>query len=299
MLPGFQRRALSLAVTLTLTLSVTLTMTLAAAGSAFALDTTSAAGQQEAYVRMRASSDGRDAFANWWVTVFAVMPGEKPRAILRMDGYNVGRFAKQEDGSVNFISREVAYYKDLASGKIIEEWANPYTNEKNAVLQVANDPVNSRMAAPKAGEAGRMPFRVSGNDVMLLMDVPLAYPNALLPAEFPAESTGPTYLASEHFSFFARANELDDSKTASVPITYNWTRTGPWLPWMKMGTRAGYLLYSGHGKKFASFAELPADVRAYTLANFPQYLTSPSSYATPNETSWTYYKKIVRAKPQS
>lgn len=263
---------------------------------ATALDTTSAVGQQDAYIRMRANSEGKQVFANWWVTIFAVLPGEKPRAILRMDGYNVGRFARQDDGSMQFISREVAYYKDLASGKIIEEWMNPFTQEKNSVLQVANDPVNSRMPAPKAGDAGRMPFRVDGNDVFLLMDVPLAYPNPLQPAEFPAESSGPMYLASEHFSFFAKAADLDDARQPSVPITYNWSRTGPWLPWMKMGTRPGYLLYSGHGKKFASFAELPADVREYTVAHFPQYQNAPERFTTPNETSWTYYKKMVGAK---
>jgi hypothetical protein len=266
---------------------------------ALAVDTTSAAGQLDTYMRMRGSNDGNDVFANWWVTVFAVVPGEKPKPIFKMDGYNVGRFAKLPDGSAQLITREVAYYKDLASGQIMAEWMNPFTNEKNAVMQVANDPVNSRYAAPKAGEAGRLPFRVSGNDVMLLLDVPLAYPNALLPAEFPAESSGPTYLASEHFSFFSRASDLDDTKQASVPLVYQWNRTGPWLPWMKMGTRPGYLLYSGHGKKFMSFDELPSDVRDHTKANFPKYLTSPATYETPNETSWTYYKKQMQAKKEA
>ena len=76
-----------------------------------------------------------------------------------------------------------------------------------------------------------------------------------------------------------------------MPLTYSWTRTGPWLPWMKMGTRAGYLLYCGHGKKFARFEDLPTDVQEYTRKNYPLYMSSPRSYATPNETSWTYYKK--------
>lgn len=52
-----------------------------------------------------------------------------------------------------------------------------------------------------------------------------------------------------------------------------------------MGTRAGYLLYSGHGKKFAKFEDLPLDLRTCTKAHFALYQTSPESYATPNETS--------------
>ncbi len=265
-------------------------------GPAAAVDTTSAAGQQDAYMRMRAGNDGREVFANWWVTVFAAIPGERPREIFKLDGYNVGRFVKAADGSVQFISREVAYYRDAKTGEFLKEWANPYTKETNTVLQVANDPVNSTLAAPKAGEAGRFPFMQSGEDVFLRLDIPLGYPNALQPADFPAESTGPLYVASEHFIFFAKTRDLDDSKLASVPLTYAWTRTGPWLPWMKMGMRPGNLIYSGHGKKFARFEDLPAEVREYTKANFPQYQTAPASYATPNETSWTYYKKQAAAK---
>lgn len=266
------------------------------AGPAAAVDTTSASGQQDTYMRMRASNDGREVFANWWVTVFAAIPGERPRELFRLDGYNVGRFIKAADGSAQFVSREVAYYRDSKTGEFLKEWNNPFTKETNTVLQVANDPVNHTLGAPKAGEAGRFPFMQAGDDVFLRMDIPLGYPNPLLPAEFPAESSGPMYVASEHFIFFAKTRDLEDSKQASVPLTYAWTRTGPWLPWMKMGTRPGNLIYSGHGKKFARFEDLPADVREFTKANFPQYQTAPASYTTPNETSWTYYKKQAAAK---
>lgn len=267
------------------------------AGLAGAQDLASATGQLDAYMRMRASNDGREVFANWWVTVFAVLPGERPREIMKLDGFNAGRFHKLEDGSYQFISREVAYYKDPKTGQILSEWVNPFTNEKNQVLHVANDPVNGRFAAPKTGDPGTFPFTRSGDEVFLRLDIPLAYPNPLQPAEFPAESSGPMYTASEHFTFFTKASALADSKAASVPTTWSWTRTGPWLPWMKMGQRPGFLLYSGHGRKFATFDELPADVREYTLKNFPIYKNAPASFVTPNETSWTYYKKQMQKKP--
>ena len=177
----------------------------AASVPALAQDTRSAAGQLDSFIRMRASADGHEVFANWWVTIFAVLPGERTGTILRLDGFSAGRFVKAPDGSAQFISREVAYDKDLATDEVVNQWANPFTHEKNAVLQVANVAVNSRYAAPKAGELGRMPIMVNGDDLILRSDVPLAYPKALQPAEFPAESSGPTCLASEHFTFFAKA----------------------------------------------------------------------------------------------
>lgn len=264
-----------------------------------AVDVTSSAGQLDAFIRMRGSADGKDVFANWWVTVFAVVPGERPRPIMRLDGFNVGRFVRAADGSAQLITREVAYYRDLATGEFLGEWSNPFTNEKVKVLHVANDPVNSRYAAPKAGEAGRLPFMLNGPEVFLRLDIPLAYPNPLQPAEFPAESSGPTYLASEHFIFFSKTADLANRSLISVPLTYAWTRTGPWLPWMRMGQRPGHLIYSGHGRKFASFDELPADIRDFTKANYPAYATSPTTYETPNETSWTYFKKVMGAQKKN
>ncbi|MBL8327869.1 MAG: DUF1838 family protein [Rubrivivax sp.] len=264
---------------------------LAAAPASAQLDVLSPAGQLDAFMRIRADASGKPVFANWWVTMFAVVPGERPRPILRLEGFNVGRFAKGAEGTTEFITREVAFYRDLGTWAVVDEWNNPFTNEKNAVLHVANDPVNSRYGAPDGPSPTRLPFMVSGNEVFLRLDIPLAYPNPLTPAEYPAESSGPTYLASEHFTFFAKKSDLDNPRLTSVPSTWAWSRTGPWLPWMKMGQRPGYLLYSGHGRKFDRFEDLPADLQQLTTSRFPEYQTAPTTYTTPNETSWTYYKK--------
>jgi hypothetical protein len=265
---------------------------LALAGtSAAALDMSAYAGQMLAYQKLRGNANGADTIADWQVTVYVVEPGKKAVAIMRLDGFNVGRFAKQPDGSVQWLSREVAYYRDLKTGKILTEWDNPMTGQQNKVLHVINDPVNSKMAATPAPNQPPLPWNIRGEDVFLKMDIPLAYPNALQPADYPEESSGPTYFASEHFLFFAKTRDLMDDKTTSIPATYAWTRTGPWLPWMKMGARPGYLLYSGQGKKLKGPEELDAAVREYTTKNHPDFMTSPKTYVTPNETSWTYYKK--------
>jgi Protein of unknown function (DUF1838) len=256
-----------------------------------ALDLSTYEGQMTAYQKLRGNTNGSDTIADWQVTMFIVEPGKKAVPVMRLDGFNVGRFAKQPDGSVQWMSREVAYYRDLKTGKILGEWDNPVTGQKNQVVQVINDPVNSAFPAQPAPNQPPLPWNVRGDDVFLKLDIPLAYPNALLPADYPDESTGPTYLASEHFLFFAKTRDLMDPKLTSIPAAYAWTRTGPWLPWMKMGTRPGYVLYSGQGKKLASAEELDPVVREYTQKNHAAFMTAPKSFVRPNETSWTYYKK--------
>jgi hypothetical protein len=249
---------------------------------------------QKAMVRIVGDLDGKPVFKDWDVTILAVLPGERPKPVLRMQGYNAGRLIPKTDGSYEWITREVSYYQDLKTGEIIESWQNPFNKKKVCVLQVANDPVSSKFAAPDKANATSV-FNKMGEIVSMRWDIPLAYPNALAPAEHPEESTGPTYLASEHFIFFANMSDVLSDTQRSTPTHYSWFRTGPWLPWMKMGQAPGYLIYSGQGRKYASFEELPAKVQAYTKKNFPSYVTAPDSFYQPNETSWSYYLKQKKA----
>jgi hypothetical protein len=252
------------------------------------IDLTKPEDSLNAFIRMRGNADGADTYADWAVTVFIVEPGKRVTPVMRLDGFNVGRPIKNADGSYQWLSREVAYYRDLKTGKILDKWDNPLTGKTNEVLHVINDPVNGKFAPSTMN----LPWNVRGEDVFLKMDIPLAYPNALQPMEFPEESTGPTYFASEHFLYFAKMRDLENPSLTSVPSSYAWTRTGPWLPWMKMGTRPGYVLYSGQGKKLKSAAELDAVVREYTEKNHVAFMSAPKTLVTPNETSWTYYKKV-------
>lgn len=244
------------------------------------------------FIKLRGNADGSDTYADWKVTVFIVEPGKKALPIMRLDGFNVGRAVKNDDGSYQWLSREVAYYRDLKSGEVLKQWMNPITGKVNDVVQVINDPVNGKFTAGSLN----LPWDVRGEDVFLKMDIPLAYPNALQPGDYPEESTGPTYFASEHFLYFAKTKDFDDAKLTSIPVTYAWTRTGPWLPWMKMGQRPGYVLYSGQGKKLKSAAELDKVVREYTEKNHALFMKAPEKLVTPNETSWSYYKKLNPVK---
>ncbi len=253
-----------------------------------AVDFAKAEDSLNAFIRLRGNADGSDTYADWAVTVFIVEPGKRAMPIMRLDGFNVGRPIKNADGSYQWLSREVAYYRDLKTGAILDKWDNPLTGKTNEVLHVINDPVNGKFAPATMS----LPWNIRGEDVFLKMDIPLAYPNALQPTEFPEESTGPTYFASEHFLYFAKMRDLENPSLTSVPSSYAWTRTGPWLPWMKMGTRPGYVLYSGQGKKLKSAAELDATVREYTQKNHPDFMSAPKVLVTPNETSWTYYRKV-------
>lgn len=263
--------------------------------AAVASDLSTSEGQLEAYVRMRGDLTGKEVVVDWQATIFAVLPGEKARPILKTYGFNISRMEKQADGGYHWISREVSYYQDVKTGKLIDKWTNPYTGEVVDVVQVTNDPVNFKFPSPKTYKH-QFPWLQHGAVTSMLMDVPLAYPNPLQPDAFPRQSTGATYLASEHFGFFVNTRDLMDDKLTSVPTHYNWFRSGPWLPWMNMGGKPGYLIYSGAGSKLDKWEDVPADVRDYTMQHHPLYRHAPAEYVTPNMTSWLFYKQLKQAE---
>jgi hypothetical protein len=70
---------------------------------------------------------------------------------------------------------------------------------------------------------------------------------------------------------------------------------------MKMGGRSGLVVFTTVGKRVASIEDLSEPLRSEIKANYPAYLAPPPlDDARPNETSWTYIRKIVdqrRAAP--
>ena len=261
---------------------------------AHALDLQSEQGSLEAMVKLRCSLDPKQEEILWWAgTLFAQEPGKKAYPLMGFEGYNICRAEKQPDGVWRLYTRELTFYRDLKTGKIIDSWDNPISGERNEVMQVANDPVNTVLNAP--GRPLHLPWVEAGDQVMLTLNIPLAYPNPLQPEEFPAEYSGPTYMGSEHFMFFAPRADLENPALKSVPVTYGWTRVGPWLPWMKLGTRPGSLLYIAQGNKRGSVSELPADIQELVRNKYPEYARAPETWVQPNMTSWSLYKQLKQA----
>lgn len=243
----------------------------------------------EDLVKLRCSTDPADEVIVWWSGVlYGLQDQQAPRPVLGFEGYNICRAEAQADGTWRLLTRELTFYRDLATGEIVDEWQNPYTKARNDVVHVANDPVNTvfRAGGPP------MPWVESGNTTMLALNIPLAYPNPLSPAEFPRESSGEMYVGSEHFMFSAPRSEMDDPALAQVDAHVGWTRIGPWLPWMEMGGVEGRLLYVGQGNKKASIGDLPADIQERIRKDYPEYAHAPSAWAQPNMTSWTYFKRL-------
>lgn len=247
------------------------------------------------------TEDSRPTVYYWVGETYSRVPGEPDRLLFRFEGMNTRQCVTVIDPirgrGFRQVSREILFYQDPTTGKIIDEWQNPWSGEVVQVLHIANDPVNFRAPIFPVKADGK-PFatdlQVMGDHWWSTTTVPLFYRNPL-GGDF-QDHVGGTYHAVEMFNFFGRMSDLADPKTHSADVNVAWARISDWLPWMKMRGRAGNLYFNGAGRKLDSYAELPAGMRAAIEARGPIFKEPPPvDDQRPNETSWTYFKKHMEA----
>lgn len=247
----------------------------------------------EAYVKTVGDTSGEPSITYARAVVMSHVPGEKGRKLFALEVVGASRYLKIE-GGYQRLHREVGLYTDLETGEVLERWYNPYLQRDVEVLHIQNDPVNFPFTAAQQTGARRIAYQELGDFVAFHREVQLFYPSAIKRADYPRNSPSDWYRAAELFNSFSPRSELDDPDVTSAKEFGTWSRVGPWLPWMEMGNSAGELLYHGRSHKLkGGVEEIPAPVRAYIERYMPKYLTAPDTMESPNETSWTYFKKVL------
>ena len=277
-------------------------LTLAAAGAVAATpDLATPQAQLNAMRRIQCSAvDGQPATYYWKGIAYSRVPGEPDRQLFRVEGMNVrqcGPLAGAKDpAEFRLVSREILLYEDPVTGEVLRTWTNPWTGKTVEVLHVANDPVNGSYGLTgRDGKPVDYPFSVLGNQWWLTTGVPLFYTNPL--AGNYQRYVGGTYHATELFNFFGPADDLANRRRDTAQAAVSWQRISSWLPWMEMGDRAGLLYFHTAGRKLDRWEDLSPTMRAEIAKNYPDYRNPPPlDDQRPNETSWTYFKKVINAR---
>lgn len=246
-----------------------------------------------AFLKARASLDGEDT-VNWFTgNVHAWMPGGQHRHLFGFEGYNVAR-AVLVEGGYDFLTREAVFCLDPDSGEILERWTNPFTEAEVEVVHVWNDPVNQQFRLDGPQGPWHVPVSGIGDELYFNVDIFLAYPSPLPRSQFSDNSQDDLYQAVELFQFFCKRADIENPSLLSAPAQISWTRIAPWLPFMGMGDRPGQLVYHGRGSKLAGgYRDLPEWIRSHVESNNPEYSSAPTEFSQPNETSWTYFRRLA------
>ena len=250
--------------------------------------------------------DGQTRYAIWEGQAYSRVPAEKDRLVFKVVGINTRQCTTVRDDKrgegYRSVSREVMLYLDPDSGRVLKTWKNPWTGKKVDVIHVANDPVNMRSPRLPYDQDGK-PFKIKGKVVgdlfLTTTEVPLFYTNPL-GGEF-QDYVGGEYQAIELFNDYLNAESLFDRDQMTGPKLYlSWARVSQWLPWMEMGSRPGQMIFHTRGYSVESTEEMPDVLVKELKKSYPEYLTPPPlNDARPNETSWTFFRKVLSERLQS
>ncbi len=268
------------------------------AAQAFELDTPE--GQLRAFRRMQCSEvDGEVVTYGWRGRAYSRVAGEADRHLFDVEGMNIRHCTTVEDAEkgtgFRLITREILLYLDPATGEILRTWTNPWTGKENEVLHVANDPVNQGpIFAVNRGQPFSMPYQFLDGNWWVTSTVPLFYRNPL-GGDYQTYIGG-TYHATEMFNFMGDVASLTSDDTSTADVAIGWVRLSDWLPWMEMQGREGVIYMHTAGRKLQSYDDLPDIMKNEIATNYPEYNKPPPLDDTRrNETSWTYFKKMVES----
>lgn len=260
---------------------------------------------RDAFARLQGNLDFEQQKIGWYSgKVFGVRDGEAMRELFGMEGFSVCRLKRLEDGSWRKLLREVGFYRDLKTGRLMDSWENVYTGETVKVVPIANDPFNFTIGVhfpspPSYGGLNEgapppkipfiLPWSEKGDTVLLTTDIHLYYPSALQPDKWPRESSGSMSRVSEMFRYIIPRAALADDSLKSIQYFGTWSRVTPWLPWMLMGQAPGHALYVCDMGAFDNFDNIPRDVLERAEAMDPKWLVAPREDYGPSLSSLENY----------
>ena len=243
-------------------------------------------------------ADGKPAVYHWSGNVYSRIQGEPDRLLFKGEGMNIRQCVTVNDPKRGKgwrqVSREVMFYLDPKTGQVVNKWTNPWTAETVDVMQINNDPVNSRPNFPinVDGTPYQASLRREGRWIFQAFEAPLFYHN-VLNGDY-QDYIGGKYHAMEIFDFAYEASEMLDTKNPTAYPIISWVRISEWMPWMKMRGRQGQMVFNAMGNKLKSFDELPKVIKDEIALNYPIYTAPPAGDdPRPNETTWTMFKKWV------
>lgn len=207
--------------------------------------------------------------------------GEKMDALHGVVGVFPSRSWRQTDGTYKVVSNDVIFYTDLKSGKVIEQFKNPYTDQLCEVHNHAS--VLNTIVGPSAPRESEM-LSLQREWVVRMgiaaenTESRIKKLNPIDPIKWPLESSGKWYLKKSSNQMFAKLADLENTDMPSVPTLISSQRFGPWYPWMLMGSKPGRNFSHMTVYKAQKMSDVPRNILEYAEKNKPQFLTAPKTW---------------------
>ena len=225
-----------------------------------------------AMIKMRGSLKAEDVPHWYYGTIYAVLPGKAPVPLIDFEGSEIDYYERQADGSYHAYGATVSFFRDTKSGKLLQEFDNPITGERNEVhpnsvsvnaYYIYTSHGYKRSDDPRPIDRNLtinrlLQWKESGDNIWLTMR--RAYP--------------PGLPMGEHQLVRGSIAELHDQSLAKVSTTAAPTFIAPWLPWMNMQNHPGHTVWAGPAHKLDRVEDYPRELLELMEKNFPQKLTA-------------------------
>ncbi len=236
------------------------------------LDLNDPADNLTAMIKMRGSLIPEDVPHWYYGTIYGVVPGKAPIAMVDFEGSEIDFYQQQPDGSYHAYGATVSFFRNTRTGRLLDVFENPITGETNEVQPNSiavnayyiysiygmkrSDDETPLQEQPQIQKYLKWWF--SGDHVWLNMHRPY-------PAGFPI---GEDQLVRGSLA------ELHDPALPKVHTTSSPTFMAPWLSWMDMEGYPGHTVWTGPAHKLNRVEDYPSELLALMEQNFPEKLSA-------------------------
>ncbi|MGQ2944097.1 DUF1838 family protein [Blastomonas fulva] len=254
----------------------------ASAAAPSSLDVTSMAGRQRTFLMMRGALD-EDLVTNWVQANYYGVVEDRMEPLFNVVSAVFSRTRALADGAYQQVTFELAWFTDIATGKALDTFRNPYTNKDCKIPSGGFAPSSTRFDKdlsfhlPKEMpglqlEHEVLPIVTRGNDVWVTERIRSA-------ASFPGAARPFRY--SDSTVMHAQASDLQRPGATRVTSNVSYTNVVSWRPWLEMGDHPGHLTASGVGRQNATRDSMPPAWLEATEARRPDVFKDPAALLAP------------------
>ena len=251
-----------------------------AAGAAHAtgIDYASPAGKFRTFMLMRCALDER-LVTGWMQANYYGVVGDAMQPLFDVAAVVFARHRRLQDGGMEVVNAEVAWFIDPDTGKAMDRFRNPYTGDMVDVPGGGLAPSKFRFGPDLSFKLAR---EAPGLEMTHEVLAPVVRGNHVWITErsrssfaIPGQSKPMRY--SESNILHARRAAVEARGTTRVESDVSFTNVVSWRPWLKMGEHPGHLTATGAGQHGGPADMLPPAWIEATRARRPEVLRDPAA----------------------
>ena len=232
-----------------------------------------------AITKMRGSTDERLVMG--WVTGtrYAVID-HQAIPMMGLLAATFSQYRRIRDDAFELRALEIAYLTDLATGKLLESWRNPFSGAQVDVPKIRMGPTRIVMTADgltvdrPSGEARGMELRHRFMPAVIHKDHVWITEEIGVKGSRPGGESKP-FVYNEMTTYQARRSDLEDSSLATVPTNVQFHGLVTYRPWIGFGDLPGHTTARGAGTRVERVEDLPPYYLELTDRYHPGVLDDP------------------------